>query len=193
MVILKKKRLLFHLTLLLCLLFLTSCSRELSRETAKQILEKNKQKEITEEIRYGGNEISIYDTYGIEQESSRLAVVEGRLGLLRDKGYLTFEKRSAHDSYKTETWLEVDCSPKLEPYAIYKPEIIALELTLAKPTIKEVTGIAKVTKNVRIVEYSLNLNPTPLYDVMGSNITNLQRKARFILYDDGWRLDKDDI
>ena len=173
------------------LLSFTACSRDLSREKALQLLQKNKQEEVTETIIYGGRPVSVYSSYEAEQESRRLAEVESKLQGLRNGGFLSYEKRSGFLGGYTQMLIcfDITCNSELDKYAVNDTGRNILKLTLAKPTVKEVTGITKVSDNERIVQYTLELNPTPLYSAVGGDV-NLKREAKFRLFDDGWRMEE---
>jgi len=170
--------------ILLAILFSAFCSiscstNELTREEAAQILKQGFPKPYE------------FELYMTVPEQAKLALDSD----LDEKGYMTIQRLQKFEDIGKPFIYFTD---KAKPYLLETSEEDVKKgiqrVKLADEEFGEITGL-KINgdEKTAIVEYTTTLkNLTPFVELMPRKIkkTTATNKAKFSLYDDGWRLEK---
>jgi len=153
---------------------------ELSREKASSL--------IKEAMKYP--RVIDYDIYSADPEFAKMAIDKG----LEKEGLISVQRtQKLRDVGKPL----VEFTSKVQPYLLPTPEkekaIHVQKVKLADEDLVEVTGIKTMEDGKQAVaEYTTAYKNVSAFSVLaGINFNETAiHKANFVLYDDGWRLEK---
>jgi len=162
------------------LLFAACSSKELDRETALRLLREQKSSSAVIEK----------EIYTADPEEARRILDSG----LEKEGLLNIQKvQSADDIGKPFISFTEKAKPYLLPVTIEDKKSSVQRVKIAEEEIGEVTGVHMLDGDKRAeVEYTTNFkNITPFASLTEYELDGKEtRKAKFALYDDGWRVEE---
>jgi hypothetical protein len=202
--------------ILLFVFVLISCSKELSRDKAAEILSKGDYgctegiipSQLDKNFHMGNaGDLHAYAAAGQEESKKWINENTEKLSKLKEKGFITYkiwngpqgirppgqQPNPFWDTMDIFVQFQIEPTDKLKPYITgTDSQFHQFKVRLADIVFDKITGVKNQDKEA-FVEFALKLKPTPLDGVVnGPDNPNLQlnRSAAFAKYDDGWRLVK---
>lgn len=185
-------KLVFKMGLALGTMLICSCSNDLSRQKAAELISKQQKLPTIETIQLGKSYLkeSRHDSWGvcmvIGDKYSDSGVKE-RLDGLQAKGLISIGEKKQHDGECNYVWATVELTNEGKKYLV-KDADGEYQIKVNELTFGEITGI-QIHEQFKVAEagYTLRrINITPF----GSSISTvpINRNATFALFDDGWRI-----
>ncbi|MCM2359026.1 MAG: hypothetical protein NDI77_12820 [Geobacteraceae bacterium] len=181
-------------------LFVHGCSKDMSRREAKNKLKQLYPLYITVNMKKNHYVFSspIFDYNGVLNGSQQheLQEAESFVNKLKASEYFDYIKRDEYGDLFDRRYYTMyyDLTPraKARRYQV-KSDPNELAFVVATKTIDKIIGITKLDNNHCKVEYTSTLTKNELYDLLNISHPSIENHtAYFILYDDGWRLQKVD-
>lgn len=183
-------KLVFKMSLALATMLLCSCSNDLSRQKAAELISRHQKLPAIETIQLGKRVLkdSRHDSWGVCLNiGDKYSDVKGRLDELQAKGLISIGENQQHEGQCNYLWATVELTDEGKKYLV-KDADGEYQIKVCEVTFGEITGI-QIHEQFKVAEadYTLRkINLTPF----GSNISTvpMNRKATFALFDDGWRI-----
>ncbi|MEK6320241.1 MAG: hypothetical protein AABN33_01020 [Acidobacteriota bacterium] len=182
----------FKMSLALATMLLCSCSNDLSRQKAAELIARQQKLPAIETIQLGKSYLkeSRHDSWGvcmvIGDKYSDSGVKE-RLDGLQAKGLISIGEKKQHEGECNYVWATVELTDEGKKYLV-KDGDGEYQIKVNELTFGEITGI-QIHEQFKTAEadYTVRkINLTPF----GGNISTapMNRRATFALFDDGWRI-----
>lgn len=189
--------------LLLCIsIFLFSCSKNLSRDKAKDEITKKMGYPIPITYSFGKHHKKDYQMTGRGPVNITLGEkyedVKQMLSFFQDKGVIVIkeEPRSEEQNqwlfgYSLQTWIDIQISISETGRQYLKSENEnSITVQLWYEDIDKISGIQEIDKNNSEATFTtINKNITPFGEYFNSDYSHVKTKTvSFSLFDDGWRI-----
>lgn len=182
--------------------FINGCSKDISRKEAinklKQIYPLNVTVTMKKNMYVFSNSIVDYNGVLNESQQRELEEAESKIKRLKESGFFDYVKRESYydifDKKHYNIYYNLLPGSKATSYQVGNDDT-NFQFVVATKTIDKVTGITKIDSSHCKVEYTSTLKKNELYDLLNISISfpsSENHMAYFVLYDDGWRLEKVD-
>jgi hypothetical protein len=191
--LLSTAKLAFKMSLALATMLICSCSNDLSRQKAAELISKQLELPTIETTQLGKSYLK--NSWGDPSMMPAVCVVTGdqysdvkkRLDELQAKDLIRIGENQQHEGECNYIWATVKLTDEGRKYLV-KDTDGAYQLKVDELTFGEITGIQiQEQSKMAVADYTLmRTNITPF----GSNLstTPISRQATFTLYDNGWRI-----